>query len=165
MTGPQEGSGFLVMNIKKYKQVIFWAFFLAMVLFGRTGLALEGFTPIGQSEAFKQFLKKPRTNLSKLICILNYFWNAPVMVKYEGTEYTTQFAYPFGLTFLLTHYHDEDPAHWIKKNCYRSPMSNTVIYFKFRDGRYRPARDVFLEELANLEKVLTEQKAEKVQER
>lgn len=109
-------------------------------------------TPVSESAAFQEYLQKPKTNLAKLIFGLNYFRNAPVMIQYDGVEYPPQFAYPLGLAYLLTHYHDEKPESWIKKNCYRSPTANQIIYFKFNDGVFRPARDVFIEIYAELEK-------------
>ncbi len=102
------------------------------------------------SEAFEQYLKKPRTNLAKLLFGLNYFRTAPVMVRYDDVDYSPQFAYPLGLAYLLTHYRNEDPERWIKKNCYRSPTADKIMYFKFPDGNYYPVREVFIKTLCSL---------------
>jgi len=116
----------------------------------------NGLAPFEQSEAYQQYLKKPQNNLSKLLCGLDYFRTAPVVVRFDDVDYPVQFAYPLGLAYLLTHYHDEDPILWIKKNCYRSPTADKIIYFKFSDGSFRPARDVFIETFKLLDK--TQQK-------
>ncbi len=104
----------------------------------------DGLPPFEQSEAYQQYLKQPPSNLAKLLCGLNYFRSAPVMVRYDDIDYSVQFAYPLGLAYLLTHYHDENPVRWIKKHCYRSPTADKIMYFKFPDGSYRPVREVFI---------------------
>ena len=112
----------------------------------------EGLAPFEQSEAYQQYLKKPQDNLSKLLCGLNYFRTAPVMVQYDDVDYPVQFCYPLGLAYLLTHYHDEEPVRWIKKNCYRSPTADKIMYFKFPDNSYRPVREIFIDTYRKLEK-------------
>lgn len=117
-------------------------------------LGVEGLQPLAESKAYQDFLKKPVNDFSKLVCLLNYFRTAPVIVQFEGIDYTAEFAYPFGLVYLMSNYHNEKPGHWIKKHCYRSIFSNKIIYFKFQDGTARPARDVILEKLQELEEVI-----------
>jgi len=107
--------------------------------------------PVGESQAYQEYLKRSPNDFSKMICLLNYFRTAPAMVQFEGSEYTTEFAYPFGLVYLMTNYRGEKPAHWARKHCYRSIFTNKVIYLKFQDGSTRPARDVILEKFEELE--------------
>lgn len=111
----------------------------------------DGLEPVEQSPAYQEFLKKPENDLSKMICLLNYFRTAPIVVQFEGIDYTAEFAYPFGLVYLMTNYRNENPEHWAKKHCYRSIFSNKIIYFKFQDGSSRPARDVIIEKFHELE--------------
>ncbi len=111
----------------------------------------EGLQPMGESQAFQDFLKKPANDFSEMICLLNYFRTAPVIVQFEGIDYTPEFAYPFGLVYLMTNYRNEKPEHWARKHCYRSIFTNKIIYFKFRDGSSRPARDVIIEKFHELE--------------
>ncbi|HNX68228.1 MAG TPA: hypothetical protein PLL75_04330 [Candidatus Omnitrophota bacterium] len=127
---------------------------LALFSVGAVKAPWPGLPPITQSDAYKEFLKQPPSNLAKGICILNYFRNTPVVVQYDGIEYPALIAYPIGLAYLLTHYHDEDPATWIKRNCYRTLVQKNIIYLKFPDGSYSAARDVFLEKLDELEKAI-----------
>ena len=100
----------------------------------------EGLEPVAQSQAYQEFLKKPANDLAKMICLLNYFRTAPIMVRFEGIDYTAQAAYPIGLVYLMTNYRNEKPNDWTKRHCYRSIFSNKIIYFKFEDGSLRPAR-------------------------
>ncbi|MFH0984367.1 MAG: hypothetical protein V1882_02400 [Candidatus Omnitrophota bacterium] len=114
----------------------------------------EGLEPVAQSKAYQEFLKKPGNDLAKMVCLLNYFRTAPVVVRFEGIDYTAEVAYPFGLVFLMTNYRGENPEAWARKHCYRSIFSNSVILFKFQDGSFRPARDVILEKFVELEEAL-----------
>ena len=114
-------------------------------------LGAEGLEPVEQSQAYQEFLKKPGNDLAKMVCLLNYFRTAPIMVRFEGIDYTAQAAYPFGLVYLMTNYHNEKPEDWAKKHCYRSLFGNNIIFFKFQDGSSRPVRDVILEKYHELE--------------
>lgn len=120
----------------------------------QSALAAVGLEPLEQSQAYQEFLKKPENDLSKMICLLNYFRTAPIIVRFEGVDYTAQAAYPFGLVYLMTNYRNEKPENWARKHCYRSLFSNSIIFFKFQDGSSRPARDVILEKYRELEAAL-----------
>jgi hypothetical protein len=117
-------------------------------------LGAEGLRPVEQSQAYQEFLKKPENDLSKMICLLNYLRDEPIVVRYEGVDYSAQAAYPFGLVYLMTNYHNENPVEWAKQHCYRSLFSNSIIFFKFQDGSSRPGRDVILEKYHELEVAL-----------
>jgi len=128
---------------------VFFSAFFAGVL--PAALSAEGLQPVAESQAYKEFLKKPDNDLARMICLLNYFRTAPVVVRFEGVDYTAQAAYPFGLVYLMTNYRNEKPDDWARKHCYRSLFSNSIIFFKFQDGSSRPARDVILEKFIELE--------------
>lgn len=118
---------------------------------GSSASAAENLQSVEESQAYQDFLKKPSSDLSQMICLLNYFRTAPVIVQFEGTDYTAQAAYPFGLVYLMTNYRNENPEEWAKKHCYRSLFGNNIIFFKFQDGSSRPARDVILEKYHELQ--------------
>jgi len=122
-----------------------------------SGKSADGLEPLAESQAYKDFLKKPANDLAKMICILNYFRTAPVVVQYEGIDYPAQLAYPVGLVYLMTNYRGEDPKVWVKKNCYRTLSGDSIIYLKFENGKVRPARDVLLEKFQELEEALSQQ--------
>lgn len=117
----------------------------------------EGLEPLAQSTAYQEFLKKPGNDLAKMICILNYFRTAPVVVQYDGIDYTAEAAYPVGLVYLMTNYRGEQPEEWAKKHCYRTLFNNNIIFFRFQDGSSRPARDVIIEKYHELEEALRKQ--------
>ena len=139
--------------MKKFLVGIVLSFFFSAVFFRMvpTVLGADGLEPVAQSQAYQEFLKKPGNDLSKMICLLNYFRTAPVVVRFEGIDYTAQAAYPFGLVYLMTNYRNENPENWARKHCYRSLFGNNIIFFKIQDGSSRPARDVILEKYHELE--------------
>lgn len=142
--------------MKKFLSGVVLSFFLSVCFLGRVpgALGAEGLEPVAQSQAFQEFLKKPGNDLSKMICLLNYFRTSPVVVRFEGIDYTAEAAYPFGLVYLMTNYRNENPEDWARKHCYRSLFGNNIIFFKFQDGSSRPARDVILEKYHELEEAL-----------
>ena len=135
--------------------ILFFSFIFAGGI--PTVFGAEKLQPLEESQAYQDFLKKPPSDLSKMICVLNYFRTAPLLVQYDGIDYAVQFAYPYGLVYLMTNYHNENPEQWVRKNCYRSLFGNNIIFFKFQDGNYVPARDVMLEKFHELEKAQKKQ--------
>ncbi len=147
------------MKIKILSSVTLAVFLLcAFFSLGAAKAVKDDLPPIEQSAAYQDFLKKPVTNVSKGMCILNYFRDLPVSVQYEGVDYPVLVAYPLGVAYFLANYRNEDPRHWVKKNCYRSLQKNEIIYLKLQDGRFRPVRDIFLEKLDELDKLLQKAK-------
>ncbi|MFH1800466.1 MAG: hypothetical protein ABH891_06450 [Candidatus Omnitrophota bacterium] len=144
--------------MRKFLSGVVLSFSLSIVFLGVVPIVLgaDGLEPVAQSQAFEEFLKKPGNDLSKMICLLNYFRTAPIVVRFEGIDYTAQAAYPFGLVYLMTNYRNEKPEDWARKHCYRSLFGNNIILFKFQDGSFRPARDVILEKYQEFEEALRE---------
>jgi len=145
----------MTQGMKHFKTpgILFLFFILVFCGLSPAVLGAEGLQPLAESQAYQDFLKKPVNDFSKMICLLNYFRTAPVIVRFEDIDYTAEFAYPFGLVYLMANYRNEKPEHWARKHCYRSIFSNKIIYFKFQDGSSRPARDVILEKFQELEEV------------
>jgi len=118
--------------------------------------------PIRDTEAYKQFSQKPQNDFSKMIFLMNYYRDAPFSIIFDGSEYSPEFAFPFAQVYLFTHYRNEKAEKWIKKHCYRSIFGQNIIYLRFPNGRYEPARDVILRDLAQLEEALREDQETKL---
>ena len=84
----------------------FLFFSLAFIFCGRSPevFGAEGLQPLAESQAYQDFLKKPTSDFSKMVCLLNYFRTAPVIVQFEGIDYTPEIAYPVGLVYLMANY-------------------------------------------------------------
>ena len=112
--------------------------------------------PIRESEAFQQYLKKPRGEFAKLVCLLNYYRDGDFIIRFDGFDYMPSYAFPHAKAWLFTHYNKDTASQWIRKNCYVSPFERKVIYVKFPDGELEPARDMILRDLAELERAIAE---------
>ena len=113
--------------------------------------------PPQQSQAYQQFVKQPKSELSKLIYLLNRLKGATGEVIYDGHHYEAGEAVRITKDYLLKNYHKETADYWIKRYCYKSEAGQ-VILVKAPDGESRPVSDVVLEELTVLEKISTDRK-------
>jgi hypothetical protein len=111
-------------------------------------------TPLQASPAFKNYLNRPKTELSKLVYLMDRFKGTDAVVIYEGRQYPYKEALPKAKGYLKEHYKDNAPAEaWIAEHCYRSRQSNKIIHVKHPDGRMELLRDVLLTELKALNQV------------
>lgn len=106
-----------------------------------------------QSEAYRQYVHRPRTELSKLVYLLDRFRRADFEITFDAVVYDADFALKFAKKYLAKNYKKEEAARWINIHAYRTPRAGKIIYIKFSDGSSRPLRDMLLEELKALEKL------------
>ncbi len=131
-------------------------FFSAILVIGLIATnAYAGLPPISESEAFERYKKRIKTELSKLIFLLDRFNSPEMEIKIDGNTYRAEQAFPFAKAFLAVYYKKEKAEVWIQKYCYRSPFSNQVMLGCIKDEKCVPGRDLLLEELKALR--LTEQ--------
>lgn len=109
--------------------------------------------PVKESQAYQMFVKRPLSELSRLIYLIDRFKDADVKVIYEGDHYEAEYAARVAKKFLLKNYRKESAEYWIKTYCHRAEKSGKFILFEAPDGSFRSARDVLLDELKVLEKM------------
>lgn len=110
----------------------------------------QGLGEFKESNAFKQYETRPRSELSKLIYLLDRF-NAPgVEIKIDGNIYSTDKAFPYSKGYLAKNYKKEKAEAWIRAHCYRSMEGNKIIYMRVDGGDFRPVRDMLIDELKSL---------------
>lgn len=118
-------------------------------LFAQTGV-LE---PVQASPAYQDYLKRPKSELSKLIFLMERFKGTEHKVVISGREYTSAESMPYAKKYLYKNYKGKAKAgKWLKEHSYRTPGSGDIIYVKFSDGTLEVLRDVLVKELENLEK-------------
>ncbi len=109
--------------------------------------------PLKTSAAFNQYQKRPKSELSKLIFLMDRFRGCPAEVIYNGSHYDSEFALKTAKAYMAKHYKKKQPAEtWIRENAYRSEPGRQVILYKEPQGAPRPLRDVLLGELEELKK-------------
>ena len=90
--------------------------------------------------------------LTRLIAVMEKYRQEPIEVVWEGNQSTPAAFWVFAKDFLQRNYRLGDiPESWVQEHCYRTSEGH-IIYFKYADGKTRPMRDVFLEELAAMRK-------------
>lgn len=104
-----------------------------------------------ESTAFTAYSKRPKTELSKLIYLLDLYKGSPCSVIYEGIDYESDKALKQAKSYLARHYKGQPAEAWLKANAYRSLGKGAVIYLKSPDGQRIPLRDVLISELKKLD--------------
>jgi hypothetical protein len=127
---------------------------LGMMLFLGAGRAVAGLEavlpPFQETPAYQQYQKRPKSELSKILYLMDRFKQAPVIVIYDRVEYESEIALKHAKSYVAKHYHRQDAAEWIRENAYRS-VNGSVIYLKAPDGEKRVLRDVLIEELQKVQ--------------
>lgn len=114
--------------------------------------AFAALPPILESDAFARYRKRMKTELSKLIYLLDRFNTPDMEIKIDGNTYRSELAFPFAKAFLAVYYKKEKAEVWIQKYCYRSPFTNQVMLGCMKDEKCVPGRDLLLGELEELRK-------------
>lgn len=120
-----------------------------LMVFGYLGSAFA-LEPLQESAAYKKYQNRTPTELSKLIFLLDRFNTTETEIQIDGNIYTSEKAFPFGKSYLAKNYKKEEAANWLREHCYRTKDSNKVIYLRAGDEKFRPFRDVMIEELDKL---------------
>jgi len=136
------------------KQYIIISLVLGIGITGTVHASEAIFVPIKKSNAYAKFLKRPQSELSKLIFLIDRFQESDVLVIYDGYEHDPGDAALQAKKYLRKNYQNKmDAERWLKVHSYRSDSGNVMI-FKYPDGDTRPVRDVLLEQLDLLVEIL-----------
>jgi len=114
----------------------------------------QAFPSVEQSAAYQQYVKRPKSELSKLIYLMDRFRDSKVQAIYDGNPYDATEAANLTHKYLARNYKkDQSAEHWVKIHSYSSLPAGNIIYIQFSNGQKRPARDVLLEELKTLKNI------------
>lgn len=131
---------------------IFILTLVAFSTFERKVLAKNAALPLQESEAYQRYVRGPRSDLAKLLCLIGQFWNSDFKVIYNGNPYDANMAIQCARLYLLKNYKGEPAVPWIKQHVSKSYEGET-IYLKLPAGERRPVADVLLEQLAFLNQI------------
>ena len=133
---------------------------MCLALFAATGGAAEkaashslypGFPPLEKTEAFKQYRLRPKSDLSRLVYLIDRFAQSDIEIIYEGLHVPSRPAAAVAKWFLSRNYKKQTPGEWIYQWCNRTIPNGRLVLVKLPDGSTRPGRDVLFNELAALE--------------
>lgn len=128
-------------------------FSLSLIVFCLSGLSARAeLCAIKDSPAFSKYKTRIKSELSKLIYLLDRFNSPEIEIKIDGNTYKSETAFPFAKAFLSVYYKKEKAEAWINKYCYRSPFTNQVMLACIKGQECIPGRDLLLNELKELRK-------------
>ena len=130
--------------------------FISLTLAGQAEQAAQTdnlFPASEDSLALKHYLHGPRSELAKLLYLMDRFRTTEFAVVYNGNTYDAPTAVKFARQYLAKNYGQEKAENWIQAHAYRVNGSGPVILVKFTNGKPRPLRDVLLGELESLKRL------------
>jgi hypothetical protein len=133
------------------RKLIVAALFFTALFFSPTkeiAASEEVLPPAEESEAFRQYLRRPRIELAKLIYLMDRFRSSDFEVIYDGNTYDVGTAVNYAKGYIAEHHkRDEKADHWVKVHAYRSDPGGKIIYAKASNGKRYIVRDLLLKEL------------------
>lgn len=110
-----------------------------------------GLGPIKESNAYKQYSMRPKSELSKLLYLIDRFGTIDADILYDGIHYRTGWVAGFARVFITRSYHNETAKDWIMKWCNRSVLKGELIWAEFPNKKVQLGREVLLNELKALD--------------
>lgn len=108
--------------------------------------------PIKQSQAYQQYaLRESKTELSKLLYLMDRYRQTPYIIHYEGHDYDAQAALMQARKYVAKNYQKEPAEEFIRVHAYRPKIGSSILYVKYPDGQTVLLRDILLDELKALE--------------
>ena len=135
-------------------KILFYLFFVLSFIFSSEAFAnASPLGPVQDSAAYENYAKRPKSDLSKLIFLMERFKGTDHRVLINGREYNYEESAPYAKKYLFKNYKNKaDAEKWVKEHTYRIEGSGEIIHVKFSDGTLSTLRDVLLEELTKLKK-------------
>ena len=104
------------------------------------------------SAAMRNYDRRPKTELSKLIYLMDVYRNTGYLVIHDSVEYEPQVALRKAKDYIQRNYRKQAAERWVKEHAYRSKSSGEIIYLKSPKGEIEPLRDALLRQLQGLAK-------------
>lgn len=109
--------------------------------------------PAVESRAYAEFTKRPVSELSKILYLLDRFNGVDLEIIYDDHFYKGPFASRVARWFLAHKYRRQKATEWVLEWCYRS-IGGKLIFVKMQDGSLRLSRDILLDELKTLDSLI-----------
>ena len=102
-----------------------------MTAIGAEGDLYPGFPSMRDSEAYTALKKRPLSDHSKLVYLIDRFQEADIEILYDGYYFKPPIAAQVARWFLKRYYKDETPRQWIMRWCNQTIFKNELIWVKF----------------------------------
>ncbi|MCM8776415.1 MAG: hypothetical protein NC930_08750 [Candidatus Omnitrophica bacterium] len=113
-----------------------------------------GLPALEDSKAFRQFMMRPMSDLSKLMYLIDRLSDANIEIRYDNYYYDTKFAARLARWFLARFYRGETAEQMVMHWCNTSFPSGKLIWVRLPDGSFRLSREILLEELRELDSAI-----------
>ena len=110
-------------------------------------------SPLEDAKAYKMFLMRPYSELSKIVFLIDRFKESKVKVVYDDIYFDAAFAARVAKWFLSQHYRKENAREWIMLYCNQSLVDHKLIWVADEKGGFKLSREVLLSALQELEEV------------
>ncbi len=134
-------------------RIFFWIPFLFLFYapFCHADSASGILVPYQQSPAYQQYQKRPKSELSKILYLMDRFRERrDFKVVLSQVEYDSEQSLKYAKDYIARHYHQEKAKEWVMENAYRGSDGN-IFYLKYPDGQQKILRDALVEELKRIE--------------
>lgn len=120
----------------------------AMILpFPDKTLSKSSLSPFQESLAYQQYSRRPKTELSKLVYLMDRLKKGHFIILYNGRPYEAVKIATLVKGYIALNYRKEKAEDWIQNHAYKSRSKGQVIFLQSPDGEKRVLKDVLLEEL------------------
>ncbi len=114
-----------------------------------------GLQSIDKSAAYQDFLRHPISERSKMLYLIERFKDANAEIDYGGHYYKPHDIASFVQMFIATHFDQSETAErWINEYGNRSIPAGDPIWI-CSNGRFYRSKDILIQELNGLDKVLS----------
>ncbi len=111
--------------------------------------------PVHESLAFKQLRQRPKSELSKMLYLIERFKNMNAEVQYNSGRYKIKDISILIQGFILVNFDRKGTAKdWVIQNASYSRTKRNPIWVYLPDGSHCLAKDLLLQELETLEKLV-----------
>ena len=111
----------------------------------------DGFQPLTESSAYRQYQRRPKNDLSKLLFLIDRFAQSKVEIIYDGFHFQAAQAAGMARWFLSRNYNKQTAEEWVLQWCNTTVPRGKIILVKLPDGSTELGREVLLGELEALD--------------
>lgn len=131
------------------KRLLVSSLFIFLGVTGICSVSEAAISAAQKAPAYQKYQNRPKTELSKLIYLMDLFKGSDYKVVFNKMEYDSTAALQSVKNYIAKHYHNENALKWITQHSYRSPEGQ-IIYLKGVEGKPEILRDALTRELKAL---------------
>ena len=147
------------MNLRQSKTFFALLIFLSLPRIGNGAETpfYPGFPALHESRAYQTLIRRPITDRTKIMYLMDRFSEANIQIIYDGYYFNAVVASGIARWFFARNYRGETSKQWIMRWCNKS-INGEFIRVKLPDGTFKLAREILLDEIKSLEDMLAKER-------